>query len=269
MSKGIGNTLRGVLTTLAVAGCGIAAASGGMPVYEATLPYELLAEFDNAAGERVEVRNGGFGSAMARHPSKRGHFYALTDRGPNAATAAGTFPPGIIFVVPDYTPRIGEFRMLPGGRVELVRTILLKDPTGRPITGLPNASFGSTGETPYALDGSIVALDPDGDGIPGFDESGLDGEGLVALRDGSFWVSDEYGPHIVHFDAQGVEIGRINPFAQDPRNRHGRVLPAELAKRWPNRGMEGLTITPTAARWWASCSPTCTTPVGRRWAAST
>ncbi len=231
---------------------GVALAALGAPawaddaalIYQATLPHEVLTEVGNAAGETVEVRNGGFGSAMARHPHRRDHFYALTDRGPNAATAPGTSPPGIIFVTPEYTPRIGEFRMLPGGRVELVRTILLKDPGGRPITGLPNASFGSTGETPYALDGSIVALDPDGDGIPGYDESGLDGEGLVALPDGTFWVSDEYGPHIVHFDADGLEIGRINPFAQDPRNRPGRVLPAELARRWPNRGMEGLAITP-------------------------
>ena len=113
-----------------------------------------------------------------------------------------------------------------------------------PITGLPNKSFGSTGETPYNLDGSVVSLDPDGDGIQGFDESGLDSEGLVALRDGTFWVSDEYGPHIVHFDANGKEVERINPFAADPRNKAGRLLPAELSTRWPNRGMEGLTITP-------------------------
>ena len=32
--------------------------------------------------------------------------------------------------------------------------------------------------------------------------------------------------------------------ANDPRNKAGRVLPAELSTRWPNRGMEGLTITP-------------------------
>lgn len=109
---------------------------------------------------------------------------------------------------------------------------------------MPNKNFGSTGETPYMLDGSVVALDPDGDGINGYDESGLDSEGLVAMKDGTFWVSDEYGPHIVHFDASGKEIERINPFAADARNKAGRVLPTELATRWPNRGMEGLTITP-------------------------
>lgn len=192
----------------------------------------------------TEVRNGGFGSAMTAHPSLPGHFYALTDRGPNAATAAGVTPSGIIFVAPDYTPRLGLFKLNLQGEVELVKTILLRDRAGRVISGLPNGNFGSTGETPYLLGGGVVSLDPDGDGLTGRDESGLDAEGLVALADGTFWISDEYGPHIVHFDAEGREIARINPFAADTRNRAGRVLPAELARRWPNRGMEGLAVTP-------------------------
>lgn len=81
------------------------------------------------------------------------------------------------------------------------------------------------------------------------DLNGLDPEGLAALDDGSFWISDEYGPHLVHYDAQGVEIGRINPFAEDSRNSliiNGQrlLLPQEFAKRRANRGMESLTITP-------------------------
>lgn len=81
------------------------------------------------------------------------------------------------------------------------------------------------------------------------DLNGLDPEGLAALEDGSLWISDEYGPHLVHYDAQGIEIERINPFTQDSRNNviiEGRplLLPAEFAKRRTNRGMESLTITP-------------------------
>ncbi|ULT27536.1 esterase-like activity of phytase family protein [Sphingobacterium sp. E70] len=69
-------------------------------------------------------------------------------------------------------------------------------------------------------------------------EDGIDSEGLVRAADGSWWVSDEYGPHIVHFDASGKEIERINPWTT------GKKLPLVFAKRRPNRGMEGLTITP-------------------------
>ncbi|HEX4017002.1 MAG TPA: esterase-like activity of phytase family protein [Frankiaceae bacterium] len=41
------------------------------------------------------------------------------------------------------------------------------------------------------------------------DPYGYDSEGLVALPDGTFWVSDEYGPYITHFDANGFELGRL------------------------------------------------------------
>ncbi len=206
------------------------------------MPFTTLQTLANA--DKTAIRNGGFGSAMAPHPTLAGHFYALTDRGPNADPLAGAIPGGKFFPVPTFTPHIGLFKLDEKGQVVPVRTIALKDPKGRSITGLPNSAFGSTGEVAYNLDGSKVTLDPDGSGVQGFDESGLDPEGLVALADGSFWVSDEYGPHMVHFDASGKEIARINPFAADRRNRAGRVLPPELAKRWPNRGMEGLAITP-------------------------
>lgn len=59
--------------------------------------------------------------------------------------------------------------------------------------------------------------------------------------DGTFWISDGYGPHLVHFDATGKTIERINPFGT---GTGGRTLPLVLARRRPNRGMEGLTLTP-------------------------
>jgi hypothetical protein len=71
------------------------------------------------------------------------------------------------------------------------------------------------------------------------DPDGYDPEGLVAMPDGSFWVSDEYGPFITHFTAQGEELARLSPFKTGPE-----ALPAELKNRVPNRGMEGLTLTP-------------------------
>ena len=78
-------------------------------------------------------------------------------------------------------------------------------------------------------------VDINGAPLPPSDH-GLDGEGLVALPDGTFWVSDEYGPFIVHFDANGKELERLSPF--------DGTLPKELSLRRPNQGMEGLTVTP-------------------------
>lgn len=207
-----------------------------------SLPYNVLdATIDDGAksGSKMEVRNGGYGSAAAADPQHLNRFYALTDRGANA-TYTGIDGKGKLFPTPDYTPRIGHFEIQEDGSVTKLEDILLKDTSGNNITGLPNSSaLGGTGETPYDKDGNTIT---NSDGSIKTDNFGLDGEGLAVLKDGTFWVSDEYGPHIVHFDATGKEIGRINPFSDDTRNIF--TLPAEFKNRRANRGMEGLTITP-------------------------
>ena len=210
-----------------VAACASPSMTSSLPSDGSVLPYTLLTTLNNG----TEVRNGGFGSAATAHPSKANHFYALTDRGPNA-DFKGSAGDGKKFPVPDYTPRIGEFQLQTGGQIALVRTILLKDPTGRPISGLPNPQgLGATGEVPYDNSGKVLNTD----------RYGLDSEGLAAMKDGSFWVSDEYGPHIAHFSPDGVELERMSPLGVQTA---GRKLPAVLARRWANRGMEGLTVTP-------------------------
>ncbi|MBC7891300.1 MAG: esterase-like activity of phytase family protein, partial [Sphingobacteriaceae bacterium] len=73
--------------------------------------------------------------------------------------------------------------------------------------------------------------------LPG-DPNGLDPEGLVALPDGTFWISESYGPSLLHVDASGKTLERIGP------NSTGRALPKVLARRRPGRGLSGLTITP-------------------------
>lgn len=215
------------------------------------LPYSVLRnDLDNAAnpGSTFEIRNGGFGSDAARHPENPMQFYALTDRGPNA-DYTGANGAGKIFAVRDYTPRIGLFEVEPNGTVAHLDTILLRDDAGAPISGLPNPVYGATNEVPYDADGEIIRVDMNAPYDAGtnpydLDPYGLDSEGLVAVSDGTFWVSDEYGPHIVHYDSDGTEIERINPFVADARNTLGVTLPAELGRRRANRGMEGLTITP-------------------------
>jgi hypothetical protein len=197
------------------------------------ISYPAYAEASNprtlsTAPNGTVIYNGGFGSSIAQDPNDPTVFYLLTDRGPNAAGVAAN---SIIFGKADFTPQIGKFR-LKDNQLTLEQTILLKNAAGQPLTGLPNPSGqGSTGET--ALDLTGQTLPPSADG--------LDSEGIVLAPDGTFWVSDEYGPHIVHFDATGKTIERINPFGT---GTGGRTLPLVLARRRPNRGMEGLTLTP-------------------------
>lgn len=168
----------------------------------------------------TQVQGSGFGSAWTPVPGSANEFYGLTDRGPNVD---GPGKNEKLAPVADFVPKIGRFR-LEGTRAVLVSTIDLRTPSGIPFNGQVDTSA-STGETIRDLDGRI---------LPATDH-GIDPEGLVALADGTFWVSDEYGPFLVHFDAKGTEIERLSP---------GKGLPAEIALRTPNQGMEGLTVTP-------------------------
>ncbi len=191
------------------------------------VPYTLLAK----TADGVEIQNGGYGSDACVHPTDPNLFYLLTDRGPNI-DFTGSNGKGKLFPIPSYAPRIGLFKMNKDGSVSLVKEITLKTPDGKDITGLPNPNGkGATGEIAYDLEGNIL----------GTDEYGLDSEGIVAMKDGTFWISDEYGPHIVHYDSDGKQIERISPYGMDTGNRH---LPAVLARRRANRGMEGLAVTP-------------------------
>nr|WP_269781626.1 esterase-like activity of phytase family protein [Nocardia bovistercoris] len=166
------------------------------------------------------VQGSGFGSALTPVPGSANEFYGLTDRGPNVD---GPNKNEKLAPVADYVPKIGRFR-LEGTRAVLVSTIDLRDKRGVPFNGQVDVSA-STGETIRDLAGAV---------LPATDH-GIDPEGLVALPDGTFWISDEYGPFLVHFDAKGTEIERLAP---------GKGLPDELALRTPNQGMEGLTSTP-------------------------
>lgn len=201
---------------------------GDYPDMAPAMNPDILHETDDG----VMVYNGGYGSGMALDPVEDGYFYLMTDRGPNFDTSV---PGQKGFVVPDFTPQIGRFA-LSDGELHRVGVILIRDENGDPISGLPNPEgMGSTGEIPVDPDGNILTPDP----------NGLDSEGLVAMPDGTFWISDEYGPHILHIAADGTTIERINPFGT---GFGGRTLPQVFANRRANRGMEGLTITPDGTK---------------------
>lgn len=174
----------------------------------------------------IPLNNGGYGSSMVQDPVDKAVFYLLTDRGPNVAEAATS---SIMIATPDFVPQIGKFR-LRGDSLTLESVILLKNANGGNLNGLPNpVNAGGTGENPFDINNNPLSLS----------EDGIDSEGMALAADGSFWISDEYGPHIIHVDKTGKTLEKINPFSSGSRK-----LPLVLVKRRPNRGMEGLTITP-------------------------
>ena len=195
---------------------------------EKAVEQDPVVLFTNPAG--YKVYNGGYGSSMAVVPASDARnttsFYYMTDRGPNVGRPSG----GNYFPLPDFNPQIGIFK-LAGDKLIKTGVINFKAKNGELITGIPNpAGQNPTGEIPYDASGNVLP----------FDANGLDPEGLAVAKDGSFWVSDEYGPHIVHFDRFGNTIERISPFQNGTNNRE---IPKVFINRRPNRGMEGLAIT--------------------------
>ena len=191
----------------------------------------------------VHITNSGHGSSFHAAPSAelvdhQSVFYGLTDRGPNVD---GDLAGKEVKVEPvvDFQPNITKF-VLRNGVMEPQETIGLKR-NGKPINGQLN-SQADTGETIVDITGRKLAPS----------DNGLDPEGLVAAKDGSFFVSDEYGPFIVHFDADGNEIGRLNPYEG--------TLPAELRFRTANKGMEGLTLSPDGKTLYGVMQSALTTP---------
>jgi hypothetical protein len=177
----------------------------------------------------VSIVGTGYGSAFTPVPNQAGFFYGMTDRGPNV-----TAPDGSNKIEPftAFQPGIAEFHLV-NGKAEVVKTIGLSLADGTPMNGRVNPEA-DTAETIYDQDGNVLPKSA----------AGIDPEGIVALADGTFWVSDEYGPFIVHFDASGKEMLRLDPYTTDATKTAVKLpLPGELKKRKPNKGMEGLTIT--------------------------
>ncbi|MFF2522675.1 esterase-like activity of phytase family protein [Streptomyces liangshanensis] len=203
-------------------------------------PLPPLKEVAGPNGTTTKISGAGYGSSLAPVPGKPGHFYGLTDRGPNADAPDGNKSE----MVTDFTPQIGEFKLV-DGKAQLVKQVTLKGPKS---LGGVNYSGRPPHDTSEVID-DVDATNANG-GKPtpvARDAYGYDSEGLVALPDGTFWVSDEYGPYVTHFDAKGYELGRLTPYRNSQDNASHKIvgyLPAELANRVKNKGMEGLTVTP-------------------------
>jgi hypothetical protein len=126
--------------------------------------------------------------------------------------------------------------------VELLSSFAIADAQGRPVSGLPvPGGEHALSEPALDLQGNEVAPDP----------SGLDSEGIAALPDGGFLVSDEFGPSLVRLDSEGRVLSRIVPEGVTLEGAHytvQSVLPAIAAKRQLNRGFEGVAVSGDGAK---------------------
>jgi hypothetical protein len=193
----------------------------------------------------------GIGSSAFRRPDDPPNvLWTLGDRGPNIECKDMMEVAGVelgcrdikgsrVYPAPSYAPSIYHVVLLDDGSFRVTDVITLKDRDGEPLNGMPLPLRTATTETP--LDGRGNKLQQS--------RRGIDAEALVRLADGSFWVGEENAPSLAHFAADGRMIARHVPagtegeLAGAPYDVKG-TLPAIIAKRQGNRGIEGIAISP-------------------------
>lgn len=214
------------------------AADVSVEKYDIEIPKEFMVPYAGLYADRFpDGFTIGVGSGMTyvgRAADGSRVFYAITDRGPNADapkwTGSGKTTATKMFPVPNFHPSFGAIRVKDGHAV-LASLISLKDARMRPISGraIPLGSVGATGEIP--LNDALKKLP--------FDPEGLDTEGIaIDRKDKRFlWICDEYGPFIAKVDGYTGQI--VKKYVP------GKGLPMIAASRQPNRGLEGIAVTPS------------------------
>ncbi|KAJ2986244.1 hypothetical protein NUW58_g5119 [Xylaria curta] len=178
----------------------------------------------------------------------------------------------------NFNPRVHKFRILftpqPNATISnpsapnldffYIDTIKFSGPDGTPCTGLDGDA---TGHLSFPGFPNLPVATYEGDGFgaegPGGKRIPLDPEGLYVNDDGTFWVSDEYGPYIYLFSPEGKMLTAIRPpesiipkrngtdsFSADSTPRYAGdgaghdVTPEDPdTGRDNNHGFEGLTVS--------------------------
>jgi len=188
----------------------------------------------------------GFGSGLGY--AGAGTFFALCDRGPNKVGYPGgskvdsttswpcrfqrfsialTAATGSWIALDTPTAGVGgiysKYSVVP----QLTGTGLLKDSLTNQYIGLSTAYAGN---------------------VATHENRRLDPEGIRVAPDHTVWISDEYGPWILHFDTLGNQIGQLSVPAGFRLAVEDSTLVKEMAEnvtgRTTNKGLEGLAITP-------------------------
>ncbi|KAL2194386.1 esterase-like activity of phytase-domain-containing protein [Corynascus similis CBS 632.67] len=242
-----------------------------------TYTYEGLAGFGSLPSDARDQYGDtiSIGSSMAIKEWRRvgnryeGTMYGLPDRGWNTNGTQNTIPRVHVFNL-SFTDTAATVSHPSSPNVEFkyLRTILLSAPDGKPMTGLDPDFIGGLSYPGFP---SMPATTYPGDGFggvgPGDKRISIDAEGLVVEDDGSFWISDEYGPFLYKFNTKGQMTAAIQPpdallpvrngiisfNSNTPPIYNSSMIPSPVDPshgRQNNQGFEGLTISPDGKSLW-------------------
>src|SRR5688572_28848602 len=175
-----------------------------------------------------------------------GSFFALPDNGFGAQTNSADFVIGFYEVTPSFKPT-GD-GTTSRGPVTVNRFTPFSDPfelldssfiTNGPVYGRTN--YCPAPAPQIAVDPSIKS----GRLLTGAD---FDVESIARMNDGSFWIGEEFGPYLLHFDAQGHLLSPPirHPVLLSPQNpQNSAQNPANLPS---SRGFESMTRNADGSR---------------------
>jgi len=247
--------MRAVLLSTVFALSATAALAADATVAEIKLPDLPMGEVTYPGGKTLTL-NRGIGSAAFRDPKDpAGVVWTITDRGPNLDCEGIEELTGLgmdvlcagdgkakNFPQPDFTITIQKVETGADNVAAVTETIALKTKSGKPVGGLPFSAEGFKTEAAYDINGKLLA-----GAVNGFDT-----ETLARLPDGSFLIGEEYGPSLIEVAADGTVTRRHVPAGLEGALQNDEVevvgsLPAVMAKRYLNRGIENVAVSPDGA----------------------
>lgn len=217
-----------------------------------------LVGFGRIDGSAVDSRGetiGGIGSAIAvKSITKTGNTYSgvivvQPDRGHNTATTTDYVARqhNIGFTLnPYYDSAKLNYYVAANTTLNLQyqSSLLYYEQDGAPTTGLDATSYrNSTPILPIASSS--------------YNHISTDAEGLVLNADGTFWVSDEYGPYIYKYSAAGLLLQTIAlpraalPFLNGQPYFSASAATPPSTGRVQNQGFEGLAASPDGSTLYA------------------
>ncbi|MEI9895413.1 MAG: esterase-like activity of phytase family protein [Chthoniobacter sp.] len=197
----------------------------GTQTDQSGLPATILQD----GASRQNALNG-FGSGLTYAGGNL--FYLLCDRGPNKVAYAGGAP---VDNTQTYDNRVQQFNL-----------------TFTPVGSLDGNGHYSSYTVGASNIGTTLLKNANGAQYVGIstgwrDGTRLDPEGVRVAPDGTFWISDEYGPFLLHFNRAGQQIGSLalppGFVIGTPADKGSDELSQTLG-RVNNKGMEGVAISP-------------------------
>lgn len=189
----------------------------------------------------------GGASDLAANADGSSRLWATTDRGPNGTVKVHgkklrtllepAFVPTLVLLAIE--PAVAANKAT---QVAVVRSVPLSGRGGAPLSGRPNG-VGNDEPILDAASSTPFAGDP----------NGVDPEGIVQMKDGSFWMAEEYRPSLMHVSPEGRVLVRFVPRGVRLEGADAElrpVLPEAYGLRQDNRGFESLAVSPDGTRLW-------------------